>query len=387
MESYWHPLIPHLPPLCNVVSNFRSLPTPNFSTTRQPKPKSVPAPLLIGIELNPGPKAFEHLSVKERWFIVFLSEENGRNPTQIAKRMGCTRKTVSKILKKERETGDVEDRPRSGRKRKLSTKEEKKIVKKAQKVGARKAAREFSAQGEKKLNEITIRRAMKKHQFFYLKKKKIQKLKDIDKDKRMNYSREMINSDWKLVLFTDEKSFWLGSTSEYAWQKLDDRIEEETEKWTPKLHVWGGIGYYFKSKLYFFEENMNAALYQKILRERLPPTPAPDCPRTLKKKWYFLQDNDPKHKSKKSMELVRELTEDRFYKHPPYSPDFNVMEDVWSYLDRKVRESKVTSIRGLKKKLTELWNQITWDQFRVNVDSMPTRLQQCLDRNGARTDY
>ena len=87
------------------------------------------------------------------------------------------------------------------------------------------------------------------------------------------------------------------------------------------------------------------------------------------------------------MEVVQELTENRFYKHPPYSPDFNVMEDVWSYLDRKVRESKVTSIRGLKAKLTQLWNSITWDQFRVNVESMPTRLQQCLDRNGARTDY
>jgi hypothetical protein len=203
----------------------------------------------------------------------------------------------------------------------------------------------------------------------------------------MNYASEMINNNWKSVLFTDEKSFWLGSFSEYAWQQLDDRIEVETEKWTPKLHVWGGIGYYFKSKLYFFEENMNAPLYQKILKKRLPPTPAPDCPRKLKEKWYFLQDNDPKHKSKKSMEIVEELTDGRFYKHPPYSPDFNIMEDVWSYLDREVRESKITSIQGLKRKLTRLWNEITWDQFRVNVDSMPTRLQQCLDRGGARTDY
>ena len=111
------------------------------------------------------------------------------------------------------------------------------------------------------------------------------------------------------------------------------------------------------------------------------------APRSLKKKWYFIQDNDPKHKSKKSMELVRNLTRNRFYKHPPCSPDFNVMEDVWAYLDRKVRESRVTTIKGLKLKLTELWNSISWDQFRVNVESMPARLQQCLDREGGRTDY
>ena len=50
------------------------------------------------------------------------------------------------------------------------------------------------------------------------------------------------------------------------------------------------------------------------------------------------------------MKLLGELTKLRMYKHPPKSPDFNVMEDVWSYLDRHVRASKVTTIKGLKKK-------------------------------------
>ena len=281
----------------------------------------------------------------------------------------------------------MHNRPKSGRKRKLTKEEEKKVVKKAQKVGANQTAREFTSKRSQQVSERTVRRTMKKYKFFYLKKKKIPKLKTKDKERRMKYAREMMNADWRSVLFTDEKSFWLGTTTESGWQQLDHRIEIETSKWSPKLHVWGGIGYHFKSKLYFFEENMNATLYQQILRARLPPSSSPDCPRSLKKKWYFVQDNDPKHKSKKSMELVRELTENRLYQHPPYSPDFNVMEDVWSYLDRKVRESRVTSIRGLKAKLTQLWNSITWDHFRVNVESMPTRLQQCLDRNGARTDY
>ena len=63
------------------------------------------------------------------------------------------------------------------------------------------------------------------------------------------------------------------------------------------------------------------------------------------------------------------------------------MEDVWSYLDRKVRDSRVTSIRGLKQKLRQLWNEVSFDQFRTNINSMPTRLQQSVDRDGRRTDY
>jgi transposase len=133
---------------------------------------------------------------------------------------------------------------------------------------------------------------------------------------------------------------------------------------------------------------MNAKLYQEIISDHLPPTDfAPDCPEEMKENWYFLQDNDPKHKAKGSMKLLRKKTRHRIYRHPPNTPDLNVMEDVWSYLDRHVRGSRVTTIRGLKKKLRDLWKNLSWDEFRPSVDSMPTRLQQCLKRRGARTDY
>jgi len=327
-------------------SIFQTYKHGNFTFTCKRKIiKFVPAPLLVGIELNPGPRGSKHLSEPQRWRIVFLNEENGLNETQIARKMKITRDTVYDTLQRYAETGTVHDRPGRGRKRKLTEKEEKKIVKRAQKVGARQAAREYSSRKGKKLNEITVRRVMKKYHFFYLKRKKIQKLKQRDKDKRMEFAEEMIDYNWKLVLFTDEKSFWLGSSPDKAWQTLDKRIEDETEKWTPKLHVWGGIGYYFKSELYFFEQNMDGKLYQQILRKRLPPTPFIDCPRRLKKKWVFLQDNDPKHKSKKSMELVQELTENRFIKHPPYSPDFNLWRTsglIWirRFVSLKLRQSE-----------------------------------------------
>jgi hypothetical protein len=139
--------------------------------------------------------------------------------------------------------------------------------------------------------------------------------------------------------------------------------------------------------LYFFEENLTSALYQKIISHRLPPNSAsPDCPKKVKN-YYFIQDNDPKHKTKASMELLEEMTNGRIYKHPPNSPDLNVMEDAWSYLDRRIKESKVTTIEGLKKKLKKLWNEYSWSEIRASVNSMPTRLQQVLQREGGRTDY
>ena len=63
--------------------------------------------------------------------VVYLSTELHLNPTAIAKRLGVHRHTISAIPSKYHETKTIRDRPRSGRKRKISTEDEKKIAKKA----------------------------------------------------------------------------------------------------------------------------------------------------------------------------------------------------------------------------------------------------------------
>jgi transposase len=230
--------------------------------------------LLVGIELNPGP---ERLTDYQRWKIVFLTEQK-KNQLTIAREVGCRRQTVEDVWRRYKETGTVDERPRSGRKRKLSPAEDRKLLKKAtQRKSASKISAELSSEGIS-LSEISVRRRLKEEKFFFLPTKKIERISKANKQQRMKYAKEMLNTNYRPVLFTDE-SFWLGCPSDPCWQQLDNRVIEELEKYTPKLHVWGGIGAYFKTDLYFFEENMTAKLYQKIVSERLPPTSfAPDCP-------------------------------------------------------------------------------------------------------------
>jgi hypothetical protein len=125
--------------------------------------------------------------------------------------------------------------------------------------------------------------------------------------------------------------------------RAGNRTVEEVEKWTPKLHVWAAIGYHTKCKLYFFQQNMTASLYQKIIKARLKEKQieySSNCPRTLREKWVFLQDNDPKHKARGSLSLLQELCGTRQIAHPPNSPDLNPVENIWSYLDRKVKSKE-----------------------------------------------
>lgn len=196
--------------------------------------------------------------------------------------------------------------------------------------------------------------------------------------------------DWNKVLFSDEKTFQLGAGPGYAWQQPGERIVQEYVRHAPKLHVWGAIGAHVKTKLYFFQENMNSKLYQKILKSHLKERTlnyARGCPKKVQKNWVFLQDNSKVHKAKKSMECLRELVGDRLIAHPALSPDLNVIENMWSYLDRKVKGKKITSIRSLKTFLTKEWKALPWSEIRKAVDSMERRTQQCRECGGNRLPY
>jgi hypothetical protein len=64
---------------------------------------------------------------------------------------------------------------------------------------------------------------------------------------------------------------------------------------------------------------MDQVLYRQILHKRLPPSYAPDCPPDNRDGWLFLQDNDPKHTAKKTIELLDEIAPERIRDFPANS--------------------------------------------------------------------
>ena len=349
--------------------------------------KFVPFPPLVGVETNPGPTMKSNLSEEERWGIVAFATKLNWTQGRIAKKYGVDRKTVNRILMKYHKTNTVKDLPRSGAKRKLSEEEEKKVIKQAKK---RKTAQEIVQNLPKKVSVRTVERVIQKSGLRWLRIIKVDKLNQDQEANRLQYAEEQLNYEHKNVLFSDEKSFWLGSIPTHAWQEPGNRLKVEVPKHAKKLHVWAAIGYYVKSKLYFFKENLTASLYQTIIKHCLQEKKliySADCPKRLKKKWIYLQDNDPKHTAKKSMIELKKLVGDRWIKHPANSPDLNPIEDIWSYLDRKLKAKKISTVRQLKRFLTKEWNEMSWTEIRKSVNSMPHRLEECIELKGKRTHY
>jgi hypothetical protein len=348
----------------------------------------------VGVELNPGPGRGNKLEVEQRWEIVFEAKrtKGGKpNYTAIGRKVGCTNKSVKKVLKKYKETRTVEDLPRSGRKRKFSDKEAKVIVKKAKKGKfAPEIAHEIARESKKKAHVSTVKRVIRNAGIRYLRIKKKEKLTDAQKAKRVDYSKEMKGYKWNTVLFSDEKTFYLGASPKYAWQDPHNRLEEQKVPYPKKLNVWAAAGTHLKTQLYYFNQNMDSELYTKVLKKCLKEEnliSSPKCPSRLRKNFVFLQDNATYHKNTKPMETLEDLVGNRWIEHPARSPDLNVMEDLWSYLDRKVKAARPKTIKSLKRILTQSWDALPWSYISKSTNSMSRRLAQCIEKKGERLDY
>ncbi|GFW19651.1 transposable element Tcb2 transposase [Trichonephila clavipes] len=98
-----------------------------------------------------------------------------------------------------------------------------------------------------------------------------------------------------------------------------------------------------------------------------------------------MQDKDPKHMAK-SVKLYLLYHCKKELQTPPQSPDLNVIENLWSQLDKSVHEHAITSKENLKNVLKE-GTKITVEATKKLVESMPKRLQAVIKAKGFATKY
>ena len=127
--------------------------------------KVVPPPLLVCVELNPGPPKMT--DEKRSEVIGYLKA--GKNAAEAAQEFHVDKSSVKRLKRKFRETGKVATRKGQGRKRKLSTKQKKSIIKKA-KRGKKvpQITREVSRSIKEPVSTETIRRTIKESKLQYL---------------------------------------------------------------------------------------------------------------------------------------------------------------------------------------------------------------------------
>ena len=99
-----------------------------------------------------------------------------------------------------------------------------------------------------------------------------------------------------------------------------------------------------------------------------------------------MHDNDPKHSSGLVKDWLKQKTIQTL-PWPSFSPDSNPIENLWDELERTVEKHQPKNLEERELQLTQEWNNIELSVLEKLVDSVASRLYECVKMKGYPIKY
>lgn len=307
----------------------------------------------------------KHLSLMQKSEIWVLSGQ-GQTTRQIAQKTGISQSTVARTIKKYATTGSMKHAGGNGRPSKLSPRLKmslKTFNKKNNRLSCRKMALQVKTELGIHVSHASVKNYLNAINIFAFSPIKKPLLSKKHIQKRYEASRrwiKMSEDTVKSIIFSDESKFNLfySDGSIPVWRQ--PKTGHKTENICPTVKfgggsvmVWGCFSYFGKGRLHFIDGIMDSAAYCNILSTHLFAS----ANAMGLESFLFMQDNDPKHKSKLTSEFLAE-NEVELLDWPAQSPDMNPIENLWYIIKRKVAEKKPKNKNQLKEEIKIAWEAI-----------------------------
>lgn len=157
--------------------------------------------------------------------------------------------------------------------------------------------------------------------------------------------------DARRLVFLDESGINIDMTRRYGRSKGKQRVVDSTPLNTPKTTtLLSSIRLDGSTVRTSFQGALNKERFLEYLRDVLAPR--------LQEGDIVVMDNLGSHKVTGVSELVRSVGAELLYL-PPYSPDLNPIEKMWSKLKAYFRKLKLRSIELLQAAIPEAFSTIT----------------------------
>ena len=338
---------------------------------------------------------------EKRSIVKFYHEQNYR-PAQILellKNTGINRKFIYRTIKRLNETGSIDDRKRSGRRRSVRTPRRIKAVKERMRRNPRRSQRKLASQ--MCASRSTIQRIIKQDLGLTpFKRRKVHGLTKQQCRTRLERSKALLQrydfGDVERIVFSDEKMFvieeHLNAQNDRvyaaAFEDIPERVRTVQRFQKPgSVMVWGAVSSGGKFPLVFVESGVkvNAAYYREEILEGCLKA---EAHRVFGQgQWTFQQDSAPAHKAKVVQEWCQAEIPDFITSSqwPPSSPDLNPLDyAIWGILEAKVNAIKNTSLDSLKKCLRAEWGKLSMNHVRDSIASWRCRLKAVVKKRGGR---
>jgi transposase-like protein len=333
------------------------------------------------------------LSKVERAAIVALHKD-GQPRTTIAQKLDTSLTTTRHWINHYEEHKNVDDAPRSGRPKCTDEATDINIA-----VTARVEPFMMAPSIKRKLDledvsVSTVKRRLVGADLPGRVARHVFQLTDEHKRKRLSFAEgysRWTDEEWCRILFSDETTFLGEGRSGQRWVRRPVGEADNPEYSVPEkphpvgVPAWGCFSANGPGYMALFEGSLDAARLRDIVRDYLIPTyreQFPDAP----VRW-LLWDNDPgRHMSRlvKNFLHTQAVTCIDF---PPYSPDLNPIENLWRDMNLRMQDSLADTKDEMEELVKRTWAATTPEQCSKLARSMPHRIKQVIEREGAYTDY
>ena len=322
--------------------------------------------------------------------------KSGLSLREIGRELNISYCLVYKIKKR----NDIEEKCNKNGRKKIFTTRDQRIISRLIMTNKAKSAHDVKKQLNNAQGTVvstrTVQRELKRIGFKAKKKIKKPLLTPKHRKQRLEFAKKYENwtlAEWSKVIWTDESKINLiGSDGiRYVWKKAGEGISDRdfipTVKYGGgKLLFWGCFSSSGVGKIVKIDGIMDAKHYIDILNNSYLPSLRGW--RKQIRSTLFMQDNDPKHKAKITLEFLNSK-KFKILEWPAQSPDLNPIENLWSIVKNRVYnyETRAVSRQELWERFEYVWSSITVEECKKLIGSMPARIAAVVRSRGGYTKY
>lgn len=369
-----------------------------------------------------GSRNKPHHSPHKRTKIVhqFLS---GVSAKAIAAKFDLTPSAVYNVHYRYKHQQSAKSRPRSGRPPRLDERDKRHIFRLIEEDPFIKNA-DLLRQAGLPCCVATLTAFLKKEGIQHVKALRRPKLTPAVALKRLEFARRHVGkplSWWKRVIFSDETTIARGEGERQKWvfcpivcclctaitsqltgqmvSKLDRKYVQPKNKPTRHSQMfWGAFSWYNRTALVPLLGDPDSArggvtgrVIQACLQENLPTIASPGS--------IFIQDNAPTHTARIVQNWLHNWAQSngiQLVDWPPYSPDLNAIENLWSILKEDIIEAypeladmpkNDETLQRLCEAAVAKWHDIKDDILHKLVRTMVSRLEAVISAKGWYTRF
>lgn len=358
---------------------------------------------------------------------IVLEFEKGSSIGDLAKALKHCPKTLRRWITRHLTTGNLQRVKPTGRKCKLSAAAAaaaKDLLVKGQPGGAKAVARQLVQLGltPAVVHKTTIIRHAKAASardgiaLEVQRGKPRQGLTKASKTKRLDFAADNKGRQWKAVMFTDRKKFYLrypgSKVASQRWVEKGPQASTSTAVYQPThpvaVNIYAGITPYGVTAIHCITGTTNLKTnYKTDKGDKSKSITKSEYVDVLEKtlllegrrlftqagigSWVLQQDNDPAHKD--AATIVHAWSQ----KHgcnvqvlpnwPPNSPDLNLIENVWAWVQQKVDEQGCSNVTEFKAAIGAAFAAVPKSMLANLYKSMAKRLKKVTELGGERTKY